>query len=235
MKTRKEIVIIMMALVAILAMFPSCAASAFEITELPVDYEKIETLRIETPRRNTRTVTHVEVLTGKTPSVKGWIRDYSMNGSTLTIKLGGDLVITMPYENNVKYLDLAIASGSIRVDGFESLERIDAASAEGDITFRNIGKAKSLNADSTNGNIRIDGRDIGKVDANTISGDIEFKGKADRLTLSGISGDIRVMTDEKVDVSFDSLTGRRDYSSTPNADMKIKASSISGGLSVKAR
>jgi DUF4097 and DUF4098 domain-containing protein YvlB len=107
-------------------------------------------------------------------------------------------------------VELGTASGDVDVDGAATSFAVGTAS--GDITMHLSGPAERVTAGAASGDIRISGGEIGRVRAESASGDVTVDGLTGEANLSSASGDVTA--------TWDSING----------DVEIEASSASGDV-----
>lgn len=124
------------------------------------------------------------------------------------IKGGVDFEVWLPQDSNVK---LNSVSGNMSLEGIEG--RLSFNNVSGDILLRQI--AGDIRLNNVSGNMKV--RDLGEsdVDANTVSGDIEFSNvslKSGHFEFNSVSGDIELWhgPDASYRVSGESLSGDMD-------------------------
>lgn len=176
-----------------------------------------------------------------------------LTGNVEIETVSGDIDV----EGELKELEAESISGELKLD--VKSEQLDASTVSGEILLRNgTGSAK---IESVSGELELIGTRFGEVELNTVSGGIRFDG--DFVGKGGLfaeshSGEISLVLPESIEADFDlstlsgdidsdfgpserhsrkrSFFGGREMSfSTGDGDIRIKAETFSGDITIEGR
>ncbi|MCM2676660.1 DUF4097 family beta strand repeat-containing protein [Alkalicoccobacillus plakortidis] len=154
-----------------------------------------------------------------------------------------EAVVYLP-KNYTKDLNLSTVSGVLTLDGDFTFEDIDVEMVSGGFTNSGLLHAETVNVDSVSGKVELADITSDEVQADSVSGNIEF-GYSDEqgdIQVDTVSGDVRVSAPKwNAHYNVDTLSGTiteqgssvkaREYSnSIGDGDYQISISTLSGDI-----
>ena len=124
-------------------------------------------------------------------SLSGDIRITDIKGDLNAVSLSGDVIIT----NGARVMSAKSTSGKVEIANLQSEVALQANTLSGDLVIRQS-RVPRMALGTISGNLMVTDVDCGRIDVQSLSGDIEFSSplaKNGRYELSSHSGVIRVL------------------------------------------
>lgn len=125
-------------------------------------------------------------------------------------------------------LDFSTTSGDMDLTALSG-KNLDISTTSGVVECGEISLSERLSASSTSGSLRFRGCQADKTELNTVSGEVSYEGKAERVGASSVSAAIRAELENcPAEAEMDSVSGRLTLVIPENDGFETEYDSISG-------